>query len=313
MASVDVSGIPSFAAKYQKEIILQFLMKLENQGLTLEEDISTSTRFPKFIVDSALQPYSETFEGAGSLVLSDRELTTAPAKDEYLLNSFEFEKSYLRLNQKAATAIQIPYENYFWQQVVGKISDNLIRSTIWKGDTTDVTTNKAIRICDGFKKIIATEVAGGGLVPIVTGTPNNTNAVSKLELLYSSAINSYEALSDLPMMLYCSKAQKMNYKQDYRARYPYDGDPSTYENGTEKLYLKLAEGQNVEIKAVNWLNSINKLILTPQLNMKVGTNKLSDMNAIKIVPDVWVQKCGIRFVFGMQIADLEVCFVNDAA
>ena len=194
--------------------------------------------------------------------------------------------------------------------VVNKISDELVRSVIWKGDTTDTSGNKAIAICDGFKKLIAAAVTATEVTPIVTGTPTSSNAVSKFELVYQTAIASYEALSELPMIMYCSKLQKMNYKTDYRTRFTYD--PSNYSDGKENLYLKLSEGQ-VEIKAVNWLNGSNKIIMTPQTNLKLGTNQMSDMNAINIIKQMWAYEAGIRFVVGLQIADTDVLFVNDAA
>ncbi|MBS1684751.1 MAG: hypothetical protein JSS76_08355 [Bacteroidetes bacterium] len=310
--SVDVSGIGSFAEQYDKQIILQALLGLAKQGIFIDENVSTSKKYPKYIVQSGLQPYSPTFTGEGSLVLSDRELTTKPAKDEYLIDAFEFEDTYLRLNRKDATLDVIPYENYFWQQVAGRVTDKLITSVIWKGDTDDVSTNKAIRICDGLEKILAQAVIDGDVTPVVTGALTSSNAVGKMELVYSTAMAAQPALISKPMIIYCSPTNRLNYKLNYRSSYPQDGDPETYENGVKTLYLKLAE-QPVEIKAVDWLAGSNKLILSPADNLIMGTNKMSDMNTLKVVPDVWTQKIGLRFVVGLQIRDTEVLFANDAA
>ena len=310
MPSVDVTGLASFAYKYQKEIITQVYLKLENQGLTVIEDVSVSMKFPKFVVGNTLQKYNSTFTGSGTIVFSDRELVVHDAKAEYSIDSYAFESSYLRLNRKDATLTEIPYENYFWQKIVEKLADEIVKSVIWSGDTTDTSGNLALRITDGYAKLIAAAVTAGDVVPITTGTPTSSNAVAKFELLYTSALAQYPVLdSQEDLTIYASKTQVRNYMINYRATFPYD--PNIYSDGAKDLDLKIANGR-CKILGVDWLAGSNKLLLTPQLNLKFGTNKMSDMNAIRMVEKEWTQNVGIRFVMGLQITDTEVLFVNDA-
>ena len=310
MPSVNVSGLASFAYKYQKEIITQVYLKLEDQGLTVIEDVSVSMKFPKFIVGNTLQQYNSTFAGAGTIVFSDRELVVHDAKAEYSIDSYAFESTYLRLNRKDATLIDIPYENYFWQKIIEKLADEIVKSVIWYGDTADTSSNLALRITDGFAKMIAAAVTAGSLTPVVTGVPDATNAVSKFEGLYSAAMAQYPALESADdLTLYASKSQVRNYLINYRSNFPFD--PNIYSDGNKNLDLKISNGK-CKIMGVDWLAGSNKLILTPQMNLKFGTNKMSDMNAIRMVEKEWTQNIGIRFVMGLQIADTEVLFVNDA-
>lgn len=308
--AVDVSGIPAFAHKFQKEILSQVYMKLENQGITVMENVDVAYRFPKFSVSPSLAPYSSTYTGAGAAVLSDRELVVRDAKAEYSLDPYDFEATYLRQHRRDANLATMPYENFFWQKIVEKIADEIVRYVIWYGDTTDTNTIKAYRITDGFKKIIAAAVTASTITPIVTGTPTSSNAVAKAELMYTTAMSQYPGLESADnLVLYMSHAQRRNYNINYRASLPYD--PNNYSDGVKKTYLTISDGK-CEIRGVDWLNGSNKYILTPESNLVFGTNKLSDLSTIKVVPKVWGMDTGIRFVMGLQIADLEVLFVNDA-
>ncbi|MCZ8021208.1 MAG: hypothetical protein O9302_00315 [Cyclobacteriaceae bacterium] len=73
-------------------------------------------------------------------------------------------------------------------------------------------------------------------------------------------------------------------------------------------------------KPATWLGTSRRLIAEPMemgqnygLNLVMGTDLLSDVNEIKIVPDVYALKCGITFELGFQIQDSEALRLGNQA
>lgn len=76
------------------------------------------------------------------------------------------------------------------------------------------------------------------------------------------------------------------------------------------------------VKASTWLNGSRRLIAQPMnrvgnmakgTNLVLGTDLLSDANDIKVVPDVYTEKIGMKFLLGFQIQDLDALRLGNQA
>lgn len=65
------------------------------------------------------------------------------------------------------------------------------------------------------------------------------------------------------------------------------------------------------IKSVPWLAGSNRLICTPTNNFSLGTNQLSDLNALTNIEQHYTLETSLSFVMGVQFADLDVMTIND--
>lgn len=304
-ASPIVNNLAAYAGKNYKALIGQLFNDLKDTGISVEENIKVATRFPKLSVGNGLKPYSPTFAPTDDLTYTDRALIPLMAKRELLIEPAKYEGTYMaESTNKNSKWYGVPEENYVWDQVIKALKNEIIVETMYYGDTASLVD--ARKVCDGFQKIINAI----GLTAVATGAVTNLNAVSKFEQMYKTAIAQKPAWKNEMLTLYCSHNNFFNYIENYRSAFPQD--PSLYSDGAKPMYLKISSGRCI-IKPATWMGSSGRLILTPMENMKLGTDKLSDMNTINTVPAVWTLQAGIRFTLGFQIPDVECIWINDQA
>lgn len=65
------------------------------------------------------------------------------------------------------------------------------------------------------------------------------------------------------------------------------------------------------ILPASWMGSSHQLNCTPKENLIYGTDAASDMNTIRVLPDVYTLKYAITGVLGFQYQDGDAISMND--
>lgn len=297
----NVAAMAAFGSNFAPGLITQIFTSWDKLGITIVPNCKGPTKFAKLSAGAGVQPYDPTFTGDGSFAFTDREVNPKLAKYELTIEYAKFYSTWLAYKFNAAAGSTIlPFENFVWDSIVKKIKMELINGTVYKGDTADVTANKAIRICDGFKKIIPTL----GLTPVATGAIVKATSIDQFDSMWDALLE--EQKDAMEWNLYCAPSRKAMYNKRFRELYKI---APTY-NDFGQTELESSEGK-CKITPVSWLANSNMLILAPKENLILATDLESDMNTIHTIPDIWTTRAAIRFSIGLQIIDTEKIIIND--
>ncbi len=159
---------------------------------------------------------------------------------------------------------------------------------------------------DGIGTIIGAEITAGTLVPIVTGAISSTNAMEKVELMYRSMTEPHRNRRGTFWMSWTTYEK---YLDNYRNKYPaLEG----HEVGNKTHYV-FGSGNRWVIKPATWMAGSNRIIIDMEQNLRVGTNLTGNPGITNTVPHLHGLDGVAKWLFGSQISDLEVLYVNDQA
>lgn len=299
MATPIVGSAAAYGSKMAKGIITQMFRSLADQHVTIYTGIKGPTKFAKMSASKGLKPYTGTYSANAQVTFTDRELTPHLAAYEMEIKPLDYYNTWMAENIRAnATAKDIPFEQIMWDMIIREIHDELSLSTIGTGDISDAGTDAAVKVTDGFLKIITAM----SLTPVITGAIVLDDVIDQLEAVYTSIPSSKRKF---PMNVYVSQATADLYNKKYRSLYH---DKPTY-NEFNQSALDVGNGKAL-ITPVDWLSG-SQVIIAPEKNMVLGTDSLSDINEIKMVETVYGYNTAIVFPIGLQIPDPEFIFVND--
>lgn len=294
----DVSAAAAYGTKFAKGIILKIWSALKDQGITVYPSIKGPTKFGKLSAGKGLKPYTGNFDATGGIALTDRELVPTLAAYEFSLDPKKYFDTYAAdMIGAAADDKQIPFANYMWQEIAAEVEDELVNSVVGFGDTASMDDAK--KITNGLIKIINSI----GLSPVITGPITDADVIEQMQAVYRSIPAKFRKYM---MNMYVSQNTADLYNLKYRDLYH---AMPTY-NEFSQTDLPLGSGK-CKITPVEWLGDSNAIIVTPQKNLVLGTDSLSDMNRIKLVEKVYGYDCAINFSVGFQVPDTEVVFIND--
>jgi hypothetical protein len=303
-------NLSAYGGKYRQELIGQIFKNLEDANITVLEDIKGTTKFVRLRVAKGLKPYTGQFAGGDKLNYSDRAVSPEQFQYDLHIDPKKYHNTFATETQdKHSKYFGLPEENYIWQKVTEEIADEIIESTIYKGVKGGNDSDPAKNICNGFEKRIL-DMITAGKATVATGVITSANAVTKFEKFYTDAMTVSPNYRRMKMILYCSHNSMDKYVDHYRELF--DKDPENWSDDAKPVYLKKTKGK-VQIIAVDWLGDSDRLILAPKINMILATDKLSDINVMNIVPDVYGLKVGITGTIDLQIIDEEAVWFNEAA
>jgi hypothetical protein len=196
----------------------------------------------------------------------------------------------------------LPFEQEVWNGVMDNYGTQINDVTAWNGRRNDAGTTTAT-LATGFGNIIKDEITAGAITPVVTGSML-TDTVDKMEAIYKSLPSKFRKKK---MTAYVSYNVFDAYCEDYAERFKMS---PLYDKFGQTI-LRHSEG-NAVLKPVTWMADTERVVITPQSNMIVGTDLLSDLTRILTVPQMYHLEAGIVAAIGFQIEDLEPLAVNDA-
>lgn len=166
-------------------------------------------------------------------------------------------------------------------------------------------------ICDGWGTVLAAEIAATNLTPVVTGAITNANALEKIdgviwanvpELMRQVGVKFYMSWN-----VYDKRLAHMRAKKDAGATYT-ETEMALYQN-----YI-IDSSRRAQIIPCNWMGSSQRVIVTLDNNLVMGTNSLDSLGVWgNRVPMLHGYKTIMKFTLAFQFDDLRYLIVNDQA
>ena len=300
----DVSKLVGYAGTYRKQLITRLVNGLQVvQDCDLRPNIKVQENSTKLFVNGTVKPASGTRSTkADNIKYVPRPLTVQLAQYDLDINTIAARKTWLgEVMKPGVNPTDLPFEQQTWQKVMDDFGTQLNDNTVWNGRRNDAGTG-VLDIATGYGNIVKDEITAGNLVPVVTGAML-TDTVAKVEAVYKSLPTKYRKVK---MVVYCSYNVYDAYCEDYAERFKM----SPIYNQFNQLVIRHSEG-NCVLKPVTWMAGVQRIIVTQQTNMQVGTDLLSDGNRILTHPTLYTLEAGIIMAFGLGIEDLEPVAIND--
>lgn len=306
--TVDTTGLIAYGGTYEKALILTLLLGLTaSQDLTLDQNVKGSKNLTKLTTASIMKPYSSTFTATDSSIgYSGRKIQTEIGKGEVLIDVMEYRNTWLEQYMKPGVPLAdmnvIPFAQDTWNQVMLKAASDLNLNTVWNG-VHNANGTAAVDIADGLHTIIKREIAANKLTANITGAIDNTTAMDQIEYLYKRFESKYR---EMPMFAYMSYDVYDKYCENFRDRFSLQSTPDNF----QQRAIAHSDGKCF-LKPVQWMGNSQRIMIAPKANLMMATDRLSDLNQVRAVADVWTVKAGIALALGFQIRDLDVIKVND--
>jgi hypothetical protein len=299
----DVTKLRNYAGTFSKQLITKLTNGLQvTQDCTLVPNVKVQMNSTKLIVDGEVKPYDGVRDNLAKISYEPRALNVYIGQYDVDIDPLKYRETWMGEVMKDGVNPQdIPFESFTWGAVMNDFASKINDNTVWNG-RRDATKKTSSALATGFGNIIKDEIVNLKLTPVVTGSML-TDTVEKVETVYKSLPEKYRKLK---MVVYCSFNVYDAYCENYADRF----DKSPLYNQFNQVILRHSEG-NAVLKPVTWMSGSQRIIITPQSNMKVGTDLLSDGQKILTIPKLYGVEAGILMAIGFQIEDLEPLAVND--
>ena len=158
----------------------------------------------------------------------------------------------------------------------------------------------------GHLTIIKNEITAGNHTNVITtGSVTDSNALTKIELMYNAMTVAQRNVGGVVWVSPIDYACVLNH---YRSLYPHFVSNS---NGDDTLYI-FGSGKKWPIKQATWLGTSRRIIFDIQnMNLMAGTNLASIPGITNYVPTLHGYDAVSKFMLGGEIADLEVLYTNE--
>jgi hypothetical protein len=299
----DVSKLRTYAGTFQKSLLTRLTNGLQvTQDCTLVPNVKVQMNSTKLIVDGQVKPYDGVRDTLAKVSYEPRALNVYIGQYDVDIDPLKYRETWMgEVMKPGVNPTDIPFESYTWQAVMDDYASKINDNTVWNG-RRDATKKTASALATGFGNIVKDEITNGFITPVVTGSMM-TDTVAKVEAVYKSLPEKYRRMK---MVVYCSYNVYSAYCENYADLFK----NSPIYNQFNQLVIRHSEG-NAVLKPVTWMSGSQRIIITPQSNMKVGTDLLSDGQKIITNPKLYGVEAGILMAIGFQIEDLEPLAVND--
>lgn len=166
-------------------------------------------------------------------------------------------------------------------------------------------------LCDGWGTVLAAEITASNLTPVVTGAITTSNALDKIDGLMWAAVP--ELLRQKKVKFYMSwnvydkRLAHLRAKKDAGAAY------TETELESYNKYI-IDSSRRAEIIPCNWMGASQRVIVTIDSNLVMGTNSLDSMGVWgNRVDTLHGYKTIMKFTLAFQFDDLRYLIVNDQA
>lgn len=158
----------------------------------------------------------------------------------------------------------------------------------------------------GHLTIIKNEITAGNHTNVITtGSVTDSNALTKIELIYNGMTVAHRNAGGVVWVSPIDYACVLNH---YRSLYP---NFVANNNGTDQIYV-FQGGKKWPIRQATWLGTSRRIIFDMQKsNLIVGTNLAGIPAITNYVPTLHGYDAVSKFMLGGEIADLEVLYTSE--
>jgi hypothetical protein len=296
MVGADVSAITSAFVEFGGQIFSKNVNSwVLDPAIALYRSVKKPMVLPKLSASGNPRPYTAADSVGTGAAFTDRTLTVYNSKWDYDLDPEQYRNSYL------ASQESNPYYQFILNQVAKEYLAQLNDNTLYLGSYSAAGTTAAA-IATGWGTKIAAEITATNITPVTGAAITTSNAVAQVELVGDSAPAWMKSRSDVVM--FCSWGTFEKYRTNYRASFGFNFEKN--EQGFYKI-----DGKPWRLQPVSWMKTSQRLILTVNGNLIVGT----DLEGVEVAASMRRNIVEVRqmMAVGLQIADLEALVVNDQA
>ncbi len=266
-------------------------------------NVKTPMALPKLEAVGNPRPYREQDDFTDGGKFTDRILTVYQSKWDWKFNPENLRNKYLaEVASGTIDALKTTFFAWIAEQIAREYLSDMINDTVYLGEY-DAAGSDAADIADGWGTIIAAEILGGDITPVVTGAITSANAVDKVELVAEAVPSSWRD-EDGMFPIICSWGTLDKYKKHYRTAYGF-----SFNKNDKGQYA--IDGLNAVLTPRSYMGTSQRLIAVQPGNLVYGTD--SDGVDIFITPHLDLLQVRMKMPIGFQIGDLERIIVNDQA
>lgn len=295
----DLSALSSSFLKFGGKIFMKNVNEADfkGQGILVYKNVKQPIPLTKLSATGNIRPYREQDDaGSNGVEYTDRILTVYNSKWDMDVDPEKYRNTYL------ADGTDNPFYQYVLEQVAKDYMAQINDSAAYLG-VYNASGTTAAAIATGWGTIIANEITATNLTVVVTGAITAANAVTKVELVVKDA-QVKPWMRKKGMKVYVSYAVFDMFLSHYRTLNGFAYMPG--QNNEYKI-----DGINAVLTPVSWMGTSQRVIVTVDNNLCVGT----DGESVKVAASVRRNIIELRpmMPIGFQIADLDAIVVNDQA
>lgn len=299
MAKSDIQIITDAFIEFGGSIFAEKLLEwnLRNDGIQVRTNVNAPQALTKLSAKGNVRPYRSDDDATGNgAKYTDRTLTAYQGKFDFDFDFEDFRNTYLA--QKALNGGMM-YEEAL-NHLINNYLSQIISDTLYLG-VRDSNGTTAAALADGWGTIIAAEIVGGGITPVVTGAISSSNAEAKVKETVRSLHPKFRGMNKVT---YVSWGVFDKYCDSYATNHGFQYQPSA--TGEYRI-----DNVNSILKPVDWMGDSSRIITTVPNNFVFGTD--AERVAVYATPDRNISKTRLMMPVGCEIQDLDIIAVNDQA
>jgi hypothetical protein len=272
--SIDITALATALGNYHREhrdeLAAEVLLDEDfTEGMEVLDDVTDEIPLPNIGITDIVQPGADKdFNPTeDALKFGARILKVRDCKVDLLLEPWLLEKTWLGKMKKASDPLDMPFEKFIFDYINSKIRENMRLKAIYKGVYNAAGTGPADTM-NGFLKILADEITGAKITPVVTGVITSSNVIDKVEATHDALGEVYKGV---PTIMKCNSTIFTWYCRKYRLDF---GSNTDYNGQPIKKRVQI-DGTNCELVAEPGFGSSQRLVTTKADNFVYGTDSTS--------------------------------------
>lgn len=309
--ALDITALNTVLGAYLREnrnIMLSELVLGDDfeRRFEIYEGVKDELAMPNLTITDLVKPAdASTFSPTGNALAFDAQLLKVRGlKVDLQIVPSDLENTWLgTLRKRGQDPHDLPFEQFIMDRIIAKTRENVYMKAIYNGTYNASGTTPGATM-DGFLKLIADAVTASKLTPVVTGAITAANVEEKLLMVYDALDEAYK-LGTTQMKV---SAQIFDwYIRHQRTTY---GSAQDYDGVETMLY-----GTMCMLVREPALGTSGRVICTPQENMVLGIDSMSDSSNIRTQEFNRTIKVMIDFKAGVIFKELnnKVIAINDQA
>lgn len=285
--ALSFSGLSSYTKQLVKPLLTSAVFEAKTQQLIKDNGIvipgaKSAVAIPLMDTDAVFGTQSCSFDASGTTTFSQRTISVGKVKIEEKICPKDLEAYFTQEALKAGST----YEDFgnadFQAAYLAKKNARIaaqLETAIWQGDTSSGTAN--LNKFDGLAKLIAAgspinaNVSGYTGIAAITGGITASNVVAATEGIYKAIPAEVMAKGDVKIFVGYDWYRTLI--MAYRALNLFAYNP---QDSNAKSFI--LPGTDIEIMAVNGLNSTNKGYAMSLSNMAMAVDLIDEPEAYKM-------------------------------
>lgn len=295
----NAANYKAYAEQFAQELISEMFFGFATaEEVTVHEYVKGRKVLTELVLgDNLVKRYRKDHDPvADAIDFVPRVLTTHDLKVDLDFVPKDMEATYLaEFRKKGQDPADFPFEAYIFQKIIEGVHQELEKA-VWAAEETAAPSalDNVIDVFDGFLHLIEDAITATDVTATTTGAITANNIVTSVETVFDALADPYKLGATT---CFVSPQNFIRYMRKYRT------DFGKYTNPTgmrEKL-----DFADCTLRATAGLTGSDKIIITPNSNLHIGLDDVTDHNMFNMWQQGRVLKFEMDFKLGAQIGLLK--------